>query len=157
MILRRTFKILLFVAAGCSSCCCCAMLALKLALDRAPQYQAQIKDWVYSHRLSHRLRACLAGIPLVWARALFRQLELRSQDDRRVLARAAGGRVAADIWQLLQNGKLFALRVELDAPTLVIARLGPEPLCARLGDRLGRRASSLSQIADDDDCPPARW
>jgi uncharacterized protein YhdP len=69
MILRRTFKILLLIAAGCVALTLLLMLALKLALDRAPQYQAQIKDWVY---LSHRLRARLAGLSLVWAGALLR-------------------------------------------------------------------------------------
>ena len=36
-----------------------------------------------------------------------------------------GGRVGIDVWELLQTGKLFALRVELDSPDIVIDRLGP--------------------------------
>ncbi len=36
----------------------------------------------------------------------FDRLELRSKDDQRVLARAAGGRVAADIWQLYQQRQI---------------------------------------------------
>jgi uncharacterized protein (TIGR02099 family) len=56
----------------------------------------------------------------------FDRLELRSKDDQRVLARAAGGRIGADIWQLLRNGKLFALRIELDSPNIIISRVGPD-------------------------------
>ena len=126
MIFRRTFKILLLVAAGFVALTLMLMLALKLALDRAPQYQAQIKDWVY-HRIGYHIAFAHVWPAFRWygPELYFDRLELRSPDDRRVLARAAGGRIAADIWQLLQNGKLFALRVELDAPTLAIQRLGP--------------------------------
>ena len=66
------------------------MLALKLALDRAPQYQAQIKDWVYRQTGYH------IAFAHVWPafrwygpELYFDRLELRSHDDRRVLARAA--------------------------------------------------------------------
>ncbi len=69
----------------------------------------------------------------------FERLELRSKDDQRVLARAAGGRVAADIWQLLRSGKLLAGRIEVDSPNIAVARLGPNPLCRCLGNRTGRR------------------
>jgi hypothetical protein len=55
----------------------------------------------------------------------FTQLELRSKDDRRVLARAASGRIAVDFSQLFRGGKLFAERMELDAPNIGITRLGP--------------------------------
>ena len=71
-------------------------------------------------------------------------------DDRRVLARAAGGRIAADVWQLLQNGKLFALRVELDAPTIAIERLGPTRFALASEIVWGGEPSSLSQIALND-------
>ena len=123
MILRRTFKILLFIAAGCVALILALMLALKLTLDRAPQYQAQIKEWVF-RRTGYHIAFAHVWPAFRWygPELYFDQLELRSPDDRRVLARAAGGWIAADVWQLLQNGKLFALRVELDAPTLAIQR-----------------------------------
>jgi uncharacterized protein (TIGR02099 family) len=126
MILRRTFKILLLIAAGFAALTIVLMLALKLALDRAPQYQAQIKDWVY-HRTGYHIAFAHVWPAFRWygPELYFDELELRSPDGRRVLARAGGGRIGADIWQLLQNGKLFALRVELDAPTIAIQRLGP--------------------------------
>ncbi len=64
----------------------------------------------------------------------FEQLELRSKDDQRVLARAAGGRVAADIWQLIRSGKLLAGRIEVDSPNIVGRAPGSDPLCRGLGD-----------------------
>ncbi len=42
-----------------------------------------------------------------------------------MLARAAGARIAADIWQLIRSGKLLAGRIEVDAPNIIIERLGP--------------------------------
>src|SRR3984957_12729488 len=126
MNLRRTFKVLLFIAAGCATLLVLLMLALKLALDPAPQYQAQIKDWVY-RRTGYQIAFAHVWPAFRWygPELYFDALELRSADGRQVLARAGGGRIGADIWQLLQNGKLFALRVELDAPTIALQRLGP--------------------------------
>jgi uncharacterized protein YhdP len=146
MILRRTFKILLLVAAGFAALTLLLMLALKLALDRAPQYQAQIKDWVY-RRSGYHIAFAHVWPAFRWygPELYFDQLELRSPDDRRVLARAAGGRIAADIWQLLQNGKLFALRVELDAPTIAIQRLGPSRFALASEIVWGGEPGSLSQ------------
>jgi len=151
MILRRTLKILLLAAAGCVALMLTLMLALKLALDRAPQYQAQIKDWVY-HRTGYHIAFAHVWPAFRWygPELYFDQLELRSSDDRRVLARAAGGRIAADIWQLLQNGRLFALRVELDAPTLTIARLGPSRFALASEIVWGGEPGSLSKIVLND-------
>jgi uncharacterized protein (TIGR02099 family) len=151
MILRRTFKILLLVAAGIVALTLALMLALKLALDRAPQYQAQIKDWVY-RRCGYHIAFAHVWPAFRWygPELYFDQLELRSPDDRRVLARAAGGRIAADMWQLLQNGKLFALRVELDAPTLAIERLGPSRFALASEIVWGGEPNSLAQIALND-------
>jgi uncharacterized protein (TIGR02099 family) len=151
MILRRTFKILLLVAAGFAALTLLLMLALKLALDRAPQYQAQIKDWVY-RRTGYHIAFAHVWPAFRWygPELYFDGLELRSPDDRRVLARAAGGRIGADIWQLLQNGKLFALRVELDAPTLAIARLGPSRFALASEIVWGGAAGSVSQTALND-------
>jgi uncharacterized protein (TIGR02099 family) len=151
MILRRTFKILLLVAAGFVALTLVLMLALKLALERAPHYQAQIKDWVY-HRTGYHIAFAHVWPAFRWygPELYFDQLELRSADDRRVLARAAGGRIAVDVWQLLQNGKLFALRVELDAPTIAIERLGPTRFALASEIVWGGEPSSLSHAALND-------
>jgi uncharacterized protein (TIGR02099 family) len=151
MILRRTFKILLLAAAGFVALTLLLMLALKLALDRAPQYQAQIKDWVY-HRTGYRIAFAHVWPAFRWygPELYFDRLELRSPDDQRVLARAAGGRIAADVWQLLQNGKLFALRVELDAPTIMIERLGPSRFALASEIVWGGDPGSLSHMALND-------
>ena len=151
MILRRTFKVLLLIAAGFAALTLLLMLALKLALDRAPEYQAQIKDWVY-RRTGYQIAFAHVWPAFRWygPELYFDALELRSPDGRRVLARAGGGRIGADIWQLLQNGKLFALRVELDAPTIAIQRLGPGRFA--LGSELvwSDEPGSVSRLALND-------
>jgi uncharacterized protein (TIGR02099 family) len=126
MTLRRPAKVLLFTAAGLGALILLLMAGLELALERAPRYQAQIKEWVFT-RTGYHIAFAHVSPAFRWygPELYFDHLELRSKDDRRLLARAAGGRVGADIWQLLQNGKLFALRVELDEPDLSITRLGP--------------------------------
>jgi uncharacterized protein (TIGR02099 family) len=151
MILRRTFKILLLCAAGFVALTLLLMLALKLALDRAPQYQAQIKDWVY-RRSGYHIAFAHVWPAFRWygPELYFDRMELRSPDDQRVLARAAGGRIAADVWQLLQNGKLFALRVELDAPTITIERLGPSRFALASEIVWSSEPGSLSQKALND-------
>src|SRR5271163_194344 len=119
-------KILLYCFAGLVVFLLLAMLAVKLVLDRAPQYQAQIKEWVHAQTGYHIAFAHVSPAFRWYGPELyFDRLELRSRDDQRVLAHAAGGRIGVDVWQLLQNGKLFALRMELDAPELSVARLGP--------------------------------
>jgi uncharacterized protein (TIGR02099 family) len=126
MILRRIIKILLFTAAGLAALILLLLLGVELALDRAPRYQAQIKQWMYE-RTGYHITFAHVSPAFRWygPELYFDRLELRSKDDRRVLGRAAGGRIGADIWQLLQNGKLFALRVELDSPDIAVSRLGP--------------------------------
>src|ERR1700728_5219481 len=110
MILRSTRKILLLVAAGFAALMLLLMLTLKLALDRAPQYQAQIKDWVF-HRTGYHIAFAHVWPAFRWygPELYFDQLELRSPDDRRVLARAAGGRLAAGGSQAVQHGRPVAL------------------------------------------------
>jgi uncharacterized protein (TIGR02099 family) len=124
--LRRCLEVLLFAVAGCAAIVLILMLGIKIALDRAPHYQAQIKDWVYA-RTGYHIGFAQVSPAFRWygPELYFDQLELRSQDDGRVLARAHGGRIGLDIWQLLQNGKLFALRIEIDSPNVSVARLGP--------------------------------
>ena len=124
--LRKIGKILLFAAAGFLIVILTLMLGITVALDRAPRYQAEIKDWVHRQTGFHIAFSHVSPSFRWYGPELyFDQLELRSKDDARVLARAAGGRVGADIWQLLRSGKLFAVRVELDSPDIVIARVGP--------------------------------
>ena len=151
MIPRKAFKILLLIAAGFVAATLLLMLALKLALDRAPQYQAQIKDWVY-RRTGYQIAFAHVWPAFRWygPELYFDELELRSPDGRRVLARAGGGRIGADIWQLLQNGKLFALRVELDGPTIAIQRLGPSRFALASEVIWSGEPSSLSRLALND-------
>jgi len=108
MALRKVVKILLYCGAGILGIVVLLMLAIKLALDRAPQYQAEIKDWVHD-RIGYRIAFAHVSpaFSLYGPELYFDQLELRSEDGQRVLARAAGGRIGADLWQLLQSGKLL--------------------------------------------------
>jgi uncharacterized protein (TIGR02099 family) len=118
-------KILLYCFAGLVVLVLLAMLAVKLALARAPQYQAEIKEWVHAQTGYHIGFAHVSPAFRWYGPELyFDHPELRSKDDQRVLARAGGARIAADIWQLLRSGKLLAGRIEIDAPNIVIERLG---------------------------------
>ena len=127
------------------------MLAVKLALDRAPAYQAEIKEWVHAQTGYHIAFARVSPSFRWYGPELhFERMELRSKDDARVLARAAGGRVAADIWQLISSGKLLAGRIELDSPNIVIARLGPTSFALASEIKLGGDDSSLETLTLDD-------
>src|SRR6202012_4921163 len=126
MSMRKLGKILAFSFGGLLLLVLLAMLGLKLALDRAPRYQAQIKEWLHAQTGYHIAFAHVSPAFRWYGPELyFDQLELRSKDDQRVLARAAGGRVAADVWQLIRTGKLLAGRIELETPKSAVARLGP--------------------------------
>jgi uncharacterized protein (TIGR02099 family) len=151
MTARKIGKIFLFTAAGFAILIGTLLLAVKLALDRAPRYQAEIKDWVYRQTGYHIAFADVSPAFRWYGPELtFRRLELRSRDDMRVLARAAGGRVGVDLWQLLQNGKLFALRVELDAPDIVIDRQGPSKFALASEIALGGERSTASALTLND-------
>src|SRR5271163_4653477 len=120
-------KILLYCFAGLVVFLLLAMLAVKLVLDRAPQYQAQIKEWVHAQTGYHIGFAHVSPAFRWYGPELyFDRLELRSKDDQRVLAHAVGGRVAVDVWQLIRTGKLLAGRIEIDSPAIAVARLGPQ-------------------------------
>src|ERR1700724_3343432 len=106
MSIRKVGKILAFSFGGLMLLVLLAMLALKLALDRAPQYQAEIKEWLHAQTGFHIAFAHVSPAFRWYGPELyFEQLELRSKDDQRVLARATGGRIGADLWQLVQSGK----------------------------------------------------
>src|SRR5260370_39284301 len=100
------------------------MLAVKVALDRAPAYQAEIQQWLHAQTGYHIGFANVSPSFRWYGPELhFERLELRSKDDTRVLARAAGGRAAADIWQLITSGKVLAGRLERDSPNIGCSRL----------------------------------
>jgi uncharacterized protein (TIGR02099 family) len=126
MLPRKLGKIVLYAAAGFVALVLALMLGLKLVLDRAPAYQAEIKDWFY-RQTGYHIAFAHVSPALRWygPELYFDRFELRSKDDSRTLARAAGGRVGLDFWALLTSGKLFALRIELDSPDITVDRLGP--------------------------------
>jgi uncharacterized protein (TIGR02099 family) len=127
------------------------MLFVKLALDRVPAYQEEIKAWVHTQTGLH-IRFAHVAPSLRWygPELYFDRLELRSKDDERVLARAAGGRIGLDVWQLLRSGKLFAGHVRIDAPDILVARLGPREfaLASEFEFRGGHRDLSLLTLDD---------
>src|SRR5258708_553654 len=143
MIMRKLGRLLAIGFGGLLLLVLLAMLGVKLALDRAPRYQAEIKEWLHAQ----------TGYPIAFAHVspafrwygpelYFERLELRSKDDQRVLARAAGGRVAADMWQLIRSGKVLAGRIEVCSPNLVVARLGPTRFAVASEIELGGDNSS---------------
>jgi uncharacterized protein (TIGR02099 family) len=151
MVVRKVGKILLYCVAGLLCVLLLLMLAVKLALDRAPAYQAEIKEWVHAQTGYHITFARVSPSFRWYGPELhFERMELRSKDDRRVLARAAGGRVAADIWQLLSSGKLLAGRIELESPNILIARLGPTSFALASEIKLGGDDASLETLTLND-------
>ena len=151
MAVRKAGKILLYCFAGLLGLLLLLMLALKLALDRAPLYQAEIQQWLHAQTGYHIAFAGVSPSFRWYGPELhFERLELRSKDDRRILARAAGGRVAADIWQLISSGKLLAGRIELDSPSITITRLGPTSFALASEIKLGGNDSSLEMLTLDD-------
>jgi uncharacterized protein (TIGR02099 family) len=147
MSIRKLGKVLAFSFGGLLLLVLLAMLAVKLALDRAPQYQAQIKEWLHAQTGFHVAFAHVSPAFRWYGPELyFEQLELRSKDDRRVLARAAGGRVAADIWQLIRSGKLLAGRIEVEAPNVAVVRLGPTRFAIASEIELGGEDSSSGSL-----------
>jgi uncharacterized protein (TIGR02099 family) len=151
MVLRKVAKVLLFSIAGFLSLILLVALAVKLALDRAPQYQAEIKDWVHN-RIGYHIAFAHVSPAFRWygPELYFDRLELRSKDDQRVLARAAGGRVGADIWQLIRSGKLFAGRIELDSPNISVTRVSPDRFALASEIDIGGGNSSLPTLRLDD-------
>ncbi|HEV7613342.1 MAG TPA: YhdP family protein [Steroidobacteraceae bacterium] len=148
---HKAGKILLYCFAGLLCAVLLVLLGVKLALDRAPAYQAEIKQWVHAQTGYHIEFAGVSPSFRWYGPELhFDRLELRSRDGRRVLARAAGGRVAADIWQLFKSGKLLAGRIELDSPSIVITRLGPTSFALASEIELGGDDSALETLKLND-------
>jgi uncharacterized protein (TIGR02099 family) len=151
MKLRKVGKILLYGCSGILGAILLFMLAVKLALDRAPQYQAEIKDWVHA-QIGYHVAFAHVSPAFRWygPEIYFERLELRSKDDRRVLARAAGGRIGLDLWQLVHSGKLLAGRIELDSPSIVVTRLESDKfaLAAEIELRGGESAVPALNLDD---------
>lgn len=127
MVIRKLGRILLEVVAGLVALVLLLLVAVKVTLDRAPRYQAQIKEWVHEQTGYHiGFEHVSPAFRWYGPELYFERLELRSKDDQRVLARAHGGRVAADVWQLIRSGKLLAGRIEIDSPDITVARVGPD-------------------------------
>jgi uncharacterized protein (TIGR02099 family) len=151
MVIRKISKILALSLAGLVLLALLAMLAVKIMLDRAPRYQAEIKEWVYAQTGYHVSFAQVSPAFRWYGPELyFDRPELRSKDDQRVLARAAGGRIAADIWQLFRSGKLLAGRIEIDSPNIAVARLGPSRFAVASEIELGGEDSSLQTLKVED-------
>jgi uncharacterized protein (TIGR02099 family) len=126
MRIAKIGKVLLYFLAGFVGLVLLLLLGVKLTLDRAPYYQSEIKNWVFA-QTGYHIGFARVSPALRWygPELYFDALELRSKDDQRVLARAAGGRLTVDIRQLLRSGRLLAGRVELDSPDITVVRLGP--------------------------------
>ncbi|HMD72556.1 MAG TPA: YhdP family protein [Steroidobacteraceae bacterium] len=151
MRLRKFGKILLYCAAGLLILALALMLGVKLALDRVPEYQEELKAWVHQQTGLH-IRFAHVAPSFRWSgpELYFDELELRSKDDARVLARAAGGRIGTDLWQLVRSGKLLAGRVELDSPEFSITRLGPNNFALASEIELGESGTPNSALTLDD-------
>ena len=112
MSVRKAAKFILYGFAGLLGLLLLLTAALKVVLDRAPAHEAEIKEWLRAQTGYHIAFARVSPSFRWYGPELhFEQLELRSKDGARVLAHAAGGRVAADIWQLISSGKLLAGRI----------------------------------------------
>jgi uncharacterized protein YhdP len=151
MALRRLRLILLYGCLGALGLVLVLMLAVKLALDRVPHYQAELKEWVHAH-IGYRIAFAHVSPAFRWygPELYFDRFELRSPDDRRVLARAAGGRVGLDLWELIRRGKLLAGRIELDAPDISITRIGPNEFALASEIKLGAGDASPRALRLDD-------
>ncbi len=151
MNIRKLGKILLYLLAGFIGFVLLTLLLTKLALDRVPHYQDEIKAWVNRQTGLHVAFAHVSPT-LRWygPELLFDHIELRSRDDRRVLARAASGRIGADLRQFLRSGNVFAGRIELVGPDLAIVRLGPSSFALAAEIELNRPAGADEAVTLDD-------
>lgn len=121
--------------------------ALKLALDRVPAYQEQIRAWVHQ-QTGLRVRFARVTPALRWygPELEFSALELRSGDDLRSIAVARRGSVAIDVWSLIANARLLAGRLRLDEPRIAITRLGPRRFSIGEGLEFGSGQQDLREV-----------
>jgi uncharacterized protein (TIGR02099 family) len=151
MVMRKLGRVLLEVLAGLVAVVLLLLVAVKVTLDRAPRYQAEIKQWVHAQTGYHiGFEHVSPAFRWYGPELYFERFELRSKDDQRVLARAHGARIAADIWQLVRSGKLLAGRIEIDSPDITVARLGPDRFAVASEIELGGDNSSLGALNFDD-------
>ena len=151
MRIRKIGKVLLYAAAGLVGLALLSVLVLKLILDRVPRYKVEIKAWVHAQTGYHIDFASVAP-SLRWygPELSFEWLELRSKDDQRLLARAAGGRIGIDLWELIHSGKLLAGRIELNAPNLTVNRLGATRFAIASEIELGSDEAKGTPVNVDD-------
>jgi uncharacterized protein (TIGR02099 family) len=151
MALRKLRKLLLYTCAGIFGLGVLLMLAATLALDRVPHYQAQIKEWVHG-QIGYHIAFARVSPAFRWygPELYFDRPELRSKDDLRVLAHAAGGRIGIDLWRLIRSGKLFAGRIELDSPNVPITRIGPNEFALAAEIRLRTADASVPMVKLDE-------
>jgi len=144
-------KILLYCLAGFAGVVLLLLLGVKLALDRVPHYQAEIKSWVFA-QTGYHIGFAHVSPALRWygPELYFDGLELRSKDDQRVLMRAGGGRVALDVWQLLRAGRLLAGQVELDSPAIEVTRLSADRFALAGQVEVGGDSGVQSTFTADD-------
>src|ERR1700735_1807132 len=144
MVLRKVGRVLLEVLAGLVALVLLLLVAVKVTLDRAPRYQAGIKEWVHQQTGYHiGFEHVSPAFRWYGPELYFDRLELRSKDDQRGWAASHGGGIAADIWQLIRNGRLLAGRIEIDSPDITVARLGPDRFAVASEIELGGDNSSL--------------
>ena len=145
MNLRQIRRWLLITAAVVLGLLLVLTLGLKMVLDRAPQYQSQIKSWVHE-QTGFYIRFAHVYPSLRWygPELYFDQLELRSKDDLTTVAVARGGSVAVDVWQLILSARLRAGRIRLEAPQLQVVRIGPNRFRLAAGLEFGSSGGSLT-------------
>jgi uncharacterized protein (TIGR02099 family) len=148
---RKIGKILLYCLAGFAGVVLLLLLGVKLTLDRVPDYQVEIQNWVHA-QTGYHIRFAHVSPALRWygPELYFDRLELRSKDDQRVLVNAAGGRVGLDFWQLLRTGRLLAGRVELDSPDVVVTRLSTDHFAIAGLVEIGGGGDAQSTLKADD-------
>ncbi len=151
MRLVKLGKALLYALAGVLGLLVVGVLAVKFALDRVPAYQDELKSWVRS-QTGFNVAFSHVEPTLRWygPELYFDRLELRSRDGHRVLARAASGRIGADVTQLVRSGKWLAGRLELVAPDISIERLGPHSFALGAELELNPQGDSKQPLTLDD-------
>ncbi len=145
MTLRKTGLFLLYGCVGAAGLVVLLSLALGLALDRTPAYQADIKELLH-RRVGYPVEFARASVAFRWRgpELYFEHLELRSKDGRRVLARADAARVGLDPGQFVHGGRLFAPRIELDGPVLDVTRVDRQRFTVGTDIELGAGDSPMA-------------
>jgi len=152
MALRKVVKILLYCGAGILGIVVLLMLAIKLALDRAPAISSRDQGLgSRPDRLPHRrLRHVSPAFRWYGPELYFDQLEFGAPRTARECWPARRATYRGDLWQLLQSGKLFAGRIELDSPNISITRLGPGTFSLASEIDLGAAMLSHQTLTLDD-------